>query len=228
MTVDFSKIFSQRHSTRAYKTAQVKRDVVERLLTAARCAPSGANLQPGGFHVLTGQALADLKARLHTAVEDEVPHELEYSYFPPVMSPVLKERQRKAGFALYEALGIARRDVAARRQQFKKNYDFFDAPVGIVVTIDRDMGSGCFMDLGMSIMAFMLAAEAEALGTTGIGALANYGRIVHEHLDLSPDELVVCGLALGFSDETAAINSVRTERQKLSDFASFHGFDGEN
>jgi nitroreductase len=159
------------------------------------------------------------------AVEDKTPVELEYSYFPPVMSPALKDRQRKAGFALYDALGIGKRDIAARKGQFLKNYGFFDAPVGIVVTIDRDMGKGCFMDLGMSIMAFMLAAQAEGLATTGIGALANYGGVVHDHLDLAQNEMVVCGLALGFADHDAAVNTVRTERQPLSEFASLRGFD---
>ena len=113
------------------------------------------------------------------------------------MSPALKNRQRAAGFALYDALGIARRDVAARRANFDRNYRFFDAPVGIVVTIDRDMGKGCFMDLGLSLMALFLAAEAEGLGSSGIGALANYASVVHGHLGLPADEMVVCGVALG-------------------------------
>ncbi|KAG1649043.1 Chloronitrobenzene nitroreductase [Nymphon striatum] len=113
------------------------------------------------------------------------------------MTPDLKDRQRRAGYALYESLGIGRRDVSGRRKQFAKNYAFFGAPVGVVVTIERAMGKGCFMDLGMAIMAFFLGAEDEGFGTTGIGALANYGPIVHEHLNLPEDEMVIaqlCGL----------------------------------
>ncbi|KAG1649044.1 Chloronitrobenzene nitroreductase [Nymphon striatum] len=106
------------------------------------------------------------------------------------MTPDLKDRQRRAGYALYESLGIGRRDVSGRRKQFAKNYAFFGAPVGVVVTIERAMGKGCFMDLGMAIMAFFLGAEDEGFGTTGIGALANYGPIVHEHLNLPEDEMV--------------------------------------
>ena len=141
------------------------------------------------------------------------------------MSADLKDRQRKAGFALYESLGITRRDIAARRMQFAKNYRFFDAPVGVVVTIDRDMGKGCFMDLGMAIMAFLLAAEDAGLGTTGIGAIANYGGIVHDHLGLPADELVVCGIAVGHTDQTKAVNQFRTERLPLDAFTTFAGFD---
>lgn len=225
MPADFDEILARRRSVRAFTKDLVDRPTIERLCHAARRAPSGANLQPGKFHVLTGAPLTALSTRLEQANADGPPVDLEYSYFPEMMSADLKDRQRKAGFALYESLGIARRDIAARRMQFAKNYRFFDAPVGIVVTIGRDMGKGCFMDLGMAIMAFLLAAEDAGLGTTGIGAIANYGGIVHDHLGLPADELVVCGIAVGHTDQTKAVNQFRTERLPLDAFTTFAGFD---
>lgn len=140
------------------------------------------------------------------------------------MPPALKERQRAAGYALYQALGIERRDLDGRRRQFRRNYDFFGAPVGVVVTIDRAMGKGCFMDLGMSLMGFLLAAEARGLGATGIGALANYGPQAHRLLKLPADQMVVCGLALGWPDPEAPENRFRTARADLPEFSSFRGF----
>ncbi|SFR57008.1 Nitroreductase [Yoonia tamlensis] len=225
MPSDFSEILKRRRSVRAFTNDPIDRATIELLCHAARRAPSGANLQPGKFHVLTGAPLAALSSRLEQANADATPVALEYSYFPDMMSADLKDRQRKAGYALYKALGIARRDTAARRAQFAKNYRFFDAPVGIIVTIDRDMGKGCFMDLGMAIMTFLLAAEAAGLGATGVGAIANYGGIVHDHLKLPADELVVCGIAVGKPDRQAAVNQFRTERLPLADFTSFQGFD---
>ena len=222
---DFDTLTARRHSVRAFTDQPVTRLQVERICTIARRAPSGANLQPGVFHVLAGDVLAGLGARLMQAVQDNAPVETEYSYFPRPMPAELKARQRAAGYALYQALGIGRRDVQGRREQFARNYTFFGAPVGIVVTIDKDMGKGCFMDLGMSLMTLLLAAEAEGLGATGIGALSNYGSVVHQHLELSKSELVVCGIALGHPDRTAAVNQFRTERAELSEFASFQGFD---
>ena len=136
----------------------------------------------------------------------------------------LKDLQRAAGFALYAALGIDRRDTAGRRAQFARNYRFFDAPVGIVVTIERAMGKGCFMDLGMAIGTFLIAAEAHGLGACGIGALANHGDLVHRHLRLPEDELVVCGIALGQADPDHPANRVRTARRPLDEIATFHGF----
>jgi len=215
----------QRRSVRAYHNMPVPRDAVARILRAARRAPSGANLQPGQFHVLTGAPFEGLKGALALAVAEKRPMVSQYSYFPQPMPADLKARQRAAGYALYHALGIERRDIAGRKAQFDKNYRFFDAPVGIVVTIQKDMGKGCFMDLGMSLMALFLAAEDLGYGTSGIGALANYADVVHQTLDLSEDELVVCGIALGRTDENAKVNTVRTERDELDIFASFRGFD---
>lgn len=225
MQAEFQQLIESRHSVRAYRPDPVARSTLERICRLARRAPSGANLQPGSYHVLTGAPLAALRGVLAQAVAENRPVESEYSYFPTPMPADLKDRQRRAGYALYQALGIARRDVAGRRAQFDRNYGFFGAPVGVVVTIDRRMGKGCFMDLGMSLMAFLLAAQSEGLGSTGIGALANYGGLVHEHLGLPEDEMVVCGIALGHPDPEAPVNQFRTERAPLEAFTSFRGFE---
>ncbi len=225
MDDDFASLMRRRRSIRAYLDRPVTRAMVEDICRLARMAPSGANLQPGRFHALTGAPLADLVAGLGAAAARGLPETLEYSYFPDPMPPELKARQRAAGYALYQALGIGRRDVAERRRRFERNYAFFGAPVGVVVTIDRAMGKGCFMDLGMSLMGFLLAAEDRGLGATGIGALANYGAEAHRLLGLPEGEMVVCGVALGWPDPEAPENRFRTERAELGEFTSFRGFE---
>jgi nitroreductase len=228
MRSELDEILYQRSSIRAYTDEQVERGTVENICRTARLAPSGANLQPGKFHVLTGTALDDLKKHLAEADKAGISNAPEYSYFPEPMTPELKNRQRGAGFALYESQGISRRDVKRRREQFAQNYQFFGAPVGVVVTIDRNMGKGCFMDLGMAIMTFLLSAEDYKLGASGIGALANFAPNVHAHLQLPDDEMVVCGIALGVPNKAAKINQFRTERQGLDQYASFSGFSEQN
>lgn len=213
-----------RKSVRQYLSSSVPQGDVAQILAAARCAPSGANLQPGRFHVLTGAPLSELSQSLMEAAQSQNSAS-EYSYFPHPMPADLKAKQRAAGFALYQALGIERRDIVGRKQQFDKNYRFFDAPVGIVVTIHKDMGKGCFMDLGMALMALFLAADDLGYGTTGIGAIANYGPAAHDALGLDDDELVVCGIALGVEDTSAPVNQFRTTRDALDDFTTFRGFD---
>ena len=221
---DIEKLIEQRRSVRAFLPDAIDRNSLEAILTCARHAPSGANLQPGRFHVLTGSALSTLTNALSEAIEQNRKPVSEYSYFPPVLSDELKARQHEAGFALYKALGIGRRDTQARREQFARNYRFFDAPVGIVVSIDRDMGKGCFMDLGMGLMSLFVSAQSRGYGTSGIGALANHADVVHECLSLPVQEMVVCGVALGLPDHDHPVNRVRTTREPLDSFASFHGF----
>lgn len=213
-----------RRSARAFLKDPVPRADLERILRAARSAPSGANLQPGRFHALTGVPLTDLSAALHGAIDAGRPQVAEYSYFPQPMPPELKAKQRAAGFALYAALGVARRDIDGRRAQFTRNYGFFDAPVGIVVTIHPEMGKGCFMDLGMALMALMVAAQGMGYATCGIGALANYADVAHDQLGLGADEMVVCGMALGRADPEAPANTVETARDPLEDFTTLRGF----
>lgn len=223
-TSDFEHLLKNRRSVRKYKATSVPRADVAQILECARRAPSGANLQPGKFHVLSGSALENLKSALLDAVATARAPVSQYSYFPDPMPAELKAKQRAAGYALYSALGINRRDIDGRKEQFNQNYRFFDAPVGIVTTIHKDMGKGCFMDLGMAMMALFLSAEARGFASSGIGALANYGDVVHAALGLPDDELVVCGIALGIADEAAPVNQLQTERDELDSFASFAGF----
>jgi nitroreductase len=216
-----------RKSVRQFLPTTVPQCDVARILTAARLAPSGGNLQPGRFHALTGIALSDLSQALGQAATFQDATS-EYSYFPSPMPADLKAKQRAAGYALYQALGIDRRDFDGRKQQFDKNYRFFDAPVGLIVTIHKDMGKGCFMDLGMSLMALFMAAQDLGYATTGIGAMAKYGSVAHEALDLRDDELVVCGIALGVEDRSAPVNQFRTTRDDLDHFTTFRGFDADS
>jgi nitroreductase len=220
----FAALARARRSVRGFRPDPVPRAVVERLLTLARTAPSGANLQPGRFIALTGAPLAGLTADLARAIAEGRPQVSEYAWFPDPMPPELKARQRAAGYALYAALGIERRDMPGRTAQFLRNYRFFDAPVGIVVTIDRAMGPGGFLDLGMAVQTLQLAAVAEGLACCGIGALANHADVVQQSLAIPASEMVVCGIALGVEDAEAPANRTRTDRAPLAAYADLRGF----
>ena len=223
--LELQDILAARRSIRGFLPDPVPKSTIERILQLARSAPSGANLQPGRFTVLTSKALRDLSATLIKAIRNGRPSVSEYSYFPNPLPVHLLARKRETGFGLYEALNIAKRDIKARKKQFENNYRFFGAPVGIVVSIDKRMGKGCFMDLGMAIQNLLIGAETEGLSSCGIGALANYGDLVHEHLNLSGEEIVVCGIAMGYLDPDNPVNNFKTPRVDLDEFASFLGFD---
>lgn len=216
----FAGLVERRRSVRRYADRPVPAATLERLLRVARCAPSGGNLQPGGFVQVAGDARMRLSAALLAAHREGRAQREDYSYFPDPMPAALKRRQVLAARGLYEALGIARDDRAGRAAHFERNFTFFDAPVALVVTIDAGLGSGCYMDLGMALYGLMLAAAAEGLGTCAIGTLASHPDLVRMALALAADRHVICGLAIGWPDEAAAENGLRTERAALADYVS--------
>ena len=218
MAFAFEQLASARHSVRAYLPTAVEPALLHQLLHSARQAPSGANLQPGAFIAVQGQARAKLSADLLQAFRDGQQEVEDYAYFPRPLPALLKRRQVAAARALYGALGIQREDRAGRDQQFERNFAFFDAPVALLVTIDRDFGSGGYMDLGMALYGLMLAAQAQGLATCAIGAMASYPALIRRSLGLDADETIVCGLALGYADPAAPVNQTQTTRCALGDY----------
>ena len=217
---DYEALARARHSVRAFLPRPVPEALLERLLATAHLAPSGANLQPGRFWAVQGAARERLVAALCQAWREQLPEAEDYGYFPRPMPLQLRKRQVVAAQALYGALGVARGDGPGRALQFERNFRFFDAPVALVVTIERDFGAGGYMDLGMCLHGLMLAAQAQGLASCAIGALASYPQIVRAALGLPETEAVVCGLALGWEDAQASVNRTRTEREPLSRYFS--------
>jgi nitroreductase len=208
----------QRSSIRAYTAQTVEQALLEQLLRAARQAPSGSNLQPGGLVQVRGNVRMRMQAELAAAYLSGAPLNEDYVYCTDPMPGHLQRRRVGAARALYDSLGIARTDHAARAAQFARNFAFFDAPVALVVTIERRFGSGAYLDLGMVVYGLMLAAQAQGLATCAIGALAAYPDIVRRHLGLDTDTHIVCGLALGYADTAHPVNRTHTERCGLGDF----------
>lgn len=211
---------AQRASVRAYTPQPVEQALLAHLLQQARQAPSASNLQPGGFVQVRGEVRSALSAELAQAYITGAPLDEDYVYCSEPLTGELQRRRVGAARALYDSLGIARSDRAARDAQFARNFSFFNAPVALVVTIERRFGSGAYLDLGLLLHSLMLSAQAHGLATCAIGALACYPDIVRRHLGLGADTHIVCGLALGYADAEHPANRTRTERIGLDEF--FH------
>jgi nitroreductase len=214
----FLGLATGRRSTRAFLSTSVSESVLADVLTQARLAPSGANLQPGAFVQVRGVVREALSADLVDAWQQGRAEAEDYSYFPYPMSHTLRRRQVAAAQALYGTLGVARDDRAGRDAQFERNFRFFDAPVALIVTMPHDMGSGCYMDLGMTLYGLMLAAQAQGLATCAIGAMASYPNLIRQHLALDASSHIVCGMALGYADPDAPVNQTQTTRCALDDY----------
>ena len=211
-------LMQQRRSTRAFLPDAVPDALLEQLLLTARQAPSGGNLQPGQLITVRGALREQLSNALLQDVANQVPECEDYAYFPRPMPMQLRKRQVASAQALYGALGVARDDRAGREAQFARNYQFFDAPVALVVTIDSHYGPGGYMDLGMTLYGLQLAAAAMDLGSCAIGALASYPATVRRVLGLAENKHIVCGLAIGWADEAAPVNQTQTTRAPLAEW----------
>jgi nitroreductase len=203
---------------RAYLPNPVSDDLLRQVLVQARRAPSGANLQPGSFVHVRGAVRDALSADLVDAWRHGREESEDYSYFPKPMPHTLRRRQVAAAQALYGALSVTRDDRAGRDAQFERNFRFFDAPVALVVTMPHDMGSGCYMDLGMTLYGLMLAAQDKGLATCAIGAMASYPNLIRGHLGLEASSHIVCGMALGYADPDAPVNQTQTTRCELDEY----------
>lgn len=213
-----------RHATRAFLPTPVPRETIEDILAVAARAPSGTNVQPWKVYVLAGGAKTELSRKILTVYDDpdaRAQHTEEYVYYPTEWISPYIERRRKIGWDLYGLLGIGKADKARMHAQFARNYVFFDAPVGLMFTIDRVMRQGSWLDYGMFIQNVMVAARARGLQTCPQVAFARFHRIVTEHLGAPPNEMLVCGMSLGHADPAALANALVTERAPVAAFTRF-------
>ena len=211
-----------RRSVRAFLPDPVDESTIRTILEVASRAPSGTNMQPWRVYVTSGalkQRLTD--AILNSGIRAEKAKWDEYKYYPDQFFEPYYARRRAVGFALYSTLGIGRRDVNQMREQHDRNFVFFDAPVGMIFTIDRRLNQGSWIDYGMFLQNIMVAARARGLHTCPQAAFAPYHNQIRPVLDIPPEEIVVCGMALGYEDPSKPENQLRTERAPLDEWVVF-------
>ena len=213
-----------RRSLRAFLPTPVPRQTIEDILAVAARAPSGTNTQPWKVYVLTGHAKTELSRKImaaHNDPDERATHTEEYAYYPTEWKPPFIDRRRKVGWDLYGLLGIGKTDKARMHAQHGRNYEFFDAPVGLMFTIDRVMQQGSWLDYGMFLQSIMVAARGRGLDTCPQAAFMQFHRIITDHIGAPANEQVVCGMSLGYADPSAVENTLITERAPVSAFARF-------
>jgi nitroreductase len=215
---------TSRRSIRAFLPTPVDRDDIARILEVAARAPSGTNIQPWKAYVLTGAAKQALSEEILSVYKDpelNKEHTESYHYYPRQWVSPFIERRRKVGWDLYALLGLTRENKAGMAAQHGRNFRFFDAPVGMIFTIDRVLEQGSWLDYGMFLQSIMVAARARGLDTCPQAAFIHYHRIIARHLGIPDNETVVCGMALGWADPGKIENSLITEREPLDAFVRY-------
>ena len=220
-TVDES--ITSRRSVRAFLPDAIPESTIREILDVAAWAPSGTNMQPWRVYVTTGET----KQRVSRAILDSglraEKARGEYKYYPDKFFEPYYARRRAVGYALYGHLGIGKRDVDQMRTQHDRNFVFFDAPVGMIFTIDRRLNQGSWVDYGMFLQNIMVAARGRGLHTCPQAAFAPYHLQIRPVLGIPDEEIVVCGMALGYEDASKPENNLRTDRVSLDEWAVFLG-----
>ncbi|HJU31867.1 MAG TPA: nitroreductase [Hyphomicrobiaceae bacterium] len=219
MTVE--EAVTGRRSIRAFLPKPVPRELIERVLTIAGKAPSGSNAQPWKVWVLQGAARDEI---VHEAVARYDRGEVgkrEYNYYPEKWRDPYLARRRACGWGLYGTLGIGRDDKHRMHAQHARNYAFFDAPVGLIFSIDRDLEMGSWLDYGMFLQAIMTAARGFGLETCPQAAWLVFYELLQRRLGIPSEQIIVCGMALGYPDPNEKVNAFTPERAPLSDYVTF-------
>ena len=216
---------TSRMSVRAFTSQSVARQTLTDVLQVASRAPSGTNTQPWKVYVLQGASRDSLCAQVcdaHDAIRADptlaAQYREEYDYYPEKWVSPYIDRRRENGWGLYGLLGIGKGDKDKMHLQHQRNYKFFDAPVGLMFTMDRVMGRGSLVDYGMFLQNIMVAARGHGLHTCPQAAWNGFAKIILPHIGASTDEMLVCGMALGYADEAALVNTFHTPRVPVADF----------
>ena len=217
-----------RMSARAFTAQPVPREVLTQLLELAARSPSGTNTQPWKVYVLQGQSRDSLVEKVcaaHDAIRanPDMANEYReaYDYYPEKWVSPFIDRRRENGWSLYGLLGIGKGDKDKMHAQHQRNYRFFDAPVGLMFTLDRVMGRGSLVDYGMFLQTLMVAARGHGLHTCPQAAWNGFAKIILPHMGAGDNEMLVCGMALGYADERELVNTFRTPRESVASFTTW-------
>jgi len=220
-----TEALKRRMSTREFRAQPLEERLVREILDVARWAPSGGNLQPWKVIAVAGAertAVIELARRIHAA--EGVDESAERPVYPANLWEPYRSRRFKLGEDMYALLGIPRSDRSGRLARFERNYGMFGAPVELFFVIDERMGHGQWAHLGMFMQSVALAALERGVSSCMQEAWASLRLSLKRHFSLDEHELVYCGMALGYADETAPVNSLRSDRAPVEEFASFRGF----
>ena len=225
--MDVFEAVDSRISCRWFLDKPVDLNIVKDLIVRAQRAASGGNLQSWNVYALAGEPLKELKRRAAAATEGKNPRdfETEYPIYPETMWEPYLGRREHHGVQLYGSVGLGRDDHAGRLEQHKLNYQFFNAPVGLFISIDRKLGPGQWADLGGYIHALAFLARGYGLDTCPQEAWARLYKAVGEFVKIPPEQMLFCGMAIGYGDRSHAVNGFRSPRVELHEFCKFFGFD---
>jgi len=213
-----SEAILRRKSVRAFTNEPVKSSLIKDLLKQSSRSASGGNLQPWRIFVINEKSMSDFLEFQKNWIDPETP---AYNIYPPKLKEPYRTSRYELGEQMYSLLGIEREDKEGRINQVMKNFEFFGAPSALFCFVDKQMGPPQWSDLGMFLQSFMLLAQEFGLDTCAQEAWAMKQESVSSFFDVSSDDMLFCGMSIGYQDAEAPINKLVSLRRPMEEWASF-------
>jgi nitroreductase len=221
LAMNILEALQQRRSVRAFLEKEVEKEKIDAILAAASHAPSGANIQPWQVAVVSGETKKKLQTQVEKSFREGKRGQADYQYYPKKWNNPYKLRRIHCGKQMYTTLEIDRSDKQRKMDQWAANYRSFDAPVMLLFFMDGTLETGSYLDYGMFLQSIMLGALDQGLATCPQASLADYPEIIKTTLGYPQECILLCGMALGYEDKDASINSYRTPREELDSFTRY-------
>ena len=219
--MNIKQLIESRYSVRSFLDKDVGFEKVKSILDTANSAPSGGNIQPWKVYVLGNNSKNELVTQALNNYDTGVQEDIEYEIYPKPLAEEYKKRRSQCAADMYDALSIARDDIDTRLKQVRENFKFFGAPVGMIVTIDKSFAQNGWGHVGMFLQNLWLTAISEGLGVCLQESWSIYPKTVKKVIDCPDNEMIWCGIAMGYPNNEDPINNYRTSRDSIDTFASF-------
>ena len=219
--MNLKDIIKSRYSVRSFTNKNVDIEIIKEILHISACAPSGGNIQPWKVYVVTGDAKEKLIERALNNYDNGIQEKIEYDIYPNPLDKEYKKRRSECARDMYKALSIKQDDIELRLSQIRENFKFFGAPVGMIVTIDKSFAENGWGHVGMFIQNICLSAVDNDMGTCLQESWSIYPKTVKDVLNIADNEIVWCGIALGYPNKDHPINNYRTSRESIEKFVTF-------
>lgn len=220
--MSITKIIKQRKSVRAFLDKEIPCNLLHEILEIARFSPSSTNTQPWEVCVVSKEKKKALDKKMLNAFKRGDKGEMDYKYYPDKFIKPMRDKQVALGKKMYGLLGIEKGDKEASMKQWGRNYTSFESPSTIYFFMDKSLEKGSYLDCGMFIQTLALVAMQKGLSTCIQASLAQFPNIVRDELNISKDKFLICGMAIGYEDSKALINTLKTDRMEVEEFAKFY------
>ena len=219
--MNLNELIKSRYSVRSFTDDTVDIETIREILEISSNAPSGGNIQPWKVYVVTGGTKEKLIKKALNNFDNGVQEKIEYDIYPNPLDEEYKRRRSECARDMYTALSIKQDDTELRLSQIRENFKFFGAPVGMIVTIDSAFAENGWGHVGMFIQNICLSAVDNDMGTCLQESWSIYPETVKDFLNIPDNEVVWCGIALGYPNKEHPINNYRTSRESIEKFVTF-------